>query len=431
MLPTQLAIEPLHAPPDVDVVVPGSKSHTNRALVCAALARGTSHLHSVLVADDTEAMCSLLADLGLELTLDRAARTVRLTGTGGRLPPGPATVDARQSGTTSRFALPMLACGQGTYVLDGDEQLRARPFDTLVDALASLGVEVRGRMLPITVEATGRLPGGVVRLSGSVSSQFLSGLLLSAPCAASELRIELTDQPVSTPYVDLTISTMRSLGADVAESGHRFFVVRPGGYEAADLTIEPDASAASYFFAAAAITGGRVRVDGLGRDTVQGDLRFVEVLAEMGADVEIGAHHTQVRGTGELRGIEVDMADISDTAQTLAVVAPFASSPTRVTGIGFIRRKETDRIAAVVDELRRLGIAAAEEDDGFVVHPGTPQPGVVATYDDHRMAMSFALLGLVHPGIVIDSPSCVSKKFPDYFDVLDSLRSSSTKRSVT
>lgn len=422
MLPTQLEIEPLAAAPDADVVVPGSKSHTNRALVCAALADGTSHLRGVLVADDTEAMCGLLADLGLDLQLDRADRSVRLHGGAGAVPPGPAAVDARQSGTTGRFALPMLACGRGTYVLDGDEQLRARPFDTLVDALTSLGVDVRGRSLPLTVEATGALPGGRVALGGSVSSQFLSGLLLAAPCATSELLVELVDQPVSTPYIDLTLSTMRQFGADVGESGHRSFRVRPTGYRAAEVRIEPDASAASYFFAAAAITGGRVRVEGLGRSTVQGDLRFVDVLAEMGADVDVGAEHTEVRGTGVLRGVDIDLADLSDTAQTLAVVAPFASSPTRVTGIGFIRRKETDRIAAVVTELRRRGIPAAEEDDGFVVHPGAPAPGVVATYDDHRMAMSFALLGLAHPGIVIDSPSCVSKTFPDFFAVLDGLR---------
>ncbi|MEO1064033.1 MAG: 3-phosphoshikimate 1-carboxyvinyltransferase [Actinomycetota bacterium] len=431
MLPPQLAISPLDRPPDATVVVPGSKSHTNRALVCAALAAGTSRLDGVLVADDTEAMCGVLADLGLELALDREAPSVVVTGVAGSLPPGPAHVDARQSGTTGRFVLPMLACGEGTYVLDGHEQLRARPFDTLVDALEAVGVTVEGRSLPLTVQATGALPGGTVRLAGSVSSQFLSGLLLSAPCATGGMRIELTDEPVSTPYIDLTLSTMRTFGATVEAAGHRSFAVAPGGYRAADVRIEPDASAASYFFAAAAITGGRVRVEGLGRDTVQGDLGFVDVLARMGAEVEVGGDHTEVRGTGALRGVEVDMADISDTAQTLAAVATFASTPTRVTGIGFIRRKETDRIGAVVSELRRLGITAIEEVDGFVVEPGAPRPGTVATYDDHRMAMSFALLGLVHPGIVIDAPGCVAKTFPDYFDRLDDLRATSTKRSVT
>ncbi len=413
-------VRPLLRPPDVAVRVPGSKSHTNRALICAALATGTSRLDGALFADDTEAMVQALRQLGLHVTVDPGQATISVDGTSGVLPQGPVRLDVRQSGTTSRFILPMLALGSGSYVLDGHEQLRARPFEDLVTALSQLGVRTSGSTLPITVQG-GSFRGGTVQIPGSVSSQFLSGLLLSAPCAEGPVGIEVLGDLVSQPYVELTLATMRSFGAQIDQDGLRRFVVHPTGYRAADVVIEPDASAASYFFGAAAITGGRVSVPGLGRRTVQGDLAFVDVLEAMGALVERGDDSTEVRGVGSLHGIEIDMADISDTAQTLAVVATFAESVTRITGIGFIRRKETDRIGAVVRELSKLGIRADEDPDGMTIHPGVPHPGVVATHDDHRMAMSFALLGLVHPGIEIADPGCVAKTFPRYFDVLDAL----------
>jgi 3-phosphoshikimate 1-carboxyvinyltransferase len=215
---------------------------------------------------------------------------------------------------------------------------------------------------------------------------------------------------------------MRTFGAEVDDRDHRFFTVAATGYEATAIDLEPDASAASYFFAAAAITGGTVRVEGLGTASIQGDLAFVDVLEDMGAEVTRGPDFTEVTGTGVLRGITVDMSGFSDTAQTLAIVASFATSPTTITGIDFIRRKETDRIAAVVRELTALGIRASEDADGMTIEPGVPTPGVVQTYDDHRMAMSFALLGLVHPGIEIADPGCVAKTFPGFFDELERLR---------
>ncbi len=422
MASATLPIIPLDRPPDRTVRVPGSKSHTNRALVCAALADGSSVLDGVLFADDTEAMLGALQALGVELSIDRAAKRVTVGGSGWLTDRKDAAtaVDVRQSGTTGRFLLPVLALASGHFVLDGDEQLRARPFEQLAEAVGSLGGRIEGTELPLTVNGGG-LRGGSVIVSGSVSSQFLSALLLAAPLADSDVIIEVDDELVSMPYVHLTLATMADFGARVVVDGNRF-VVQATGYRPADVAIEPDASAASYFFAAAAITGGRITVEGLGEDTIQGDLGFVDVLAAMGATVERSASSTTVRGPSLLRGVEVDMADISDTAQTLAAVAPFASSPTTVTGIDFIRRKETDRIRAVVDQLQNLGIEATEDDDGFTIQPGRPRPGVVHTYDDHRMAMSFALLGLVHPGIVIDNPGCVAKTFPDYFEVLDTLR---------
>lgn len=401
-------------------MVPGSKSHTNRALVCAALAEGTSILRGALFADDTTAMLSGLDALGIEVGAEPGQARLTVNGCGGRLPEDSAILDVLQSGTTSRFLLPLLARGEGPYVLDGHPQLRARPFADLVEALTGLGVAITGSALPLTVDRGAR-EGGTVRVPGTTSSQFLSGLLLSAPAAGSETVIEVDGELVSKPYIDLTLDTMAAFGARVDRDGYRAFEVAPTGYVAADLDIEPDASAASYFFAAA-MPGGRVRVDGLGVGTVQGDLRFVDALEAMGAEVIRDEDGTEVRGPVRARGIEIDMADISDTAQTLAVVATAADSPTRITGIGFIRHKETDRIAAVVRELRRLGIEAEEEPDGLVVHPGRPTPGTVETYADHRMAMSFALLGLRAPGIAIADPGCVAKTFPGFFDALEELR---------
>ena len=392
------------------VELPGSKSITNRALICAALARQPSTLTGALLADDTEAMIIALRRLGTRVELDGTTITVTR-----RRWSEAATLDARLSGTTARFLLPVLALGSGAYRLDGAPPLRARPMGPSLDALRSLGAKISGDQLP--VEVRGPILGGRVEVAGDGSSQFLSGLLMAGAVMPRGLTIDLTTPLVSRPYVDLTVDVMGRFGARV-EGFHVPF----SGYNGTQLAIEPDASAASYFFAAAAITGGRVRVEGLHRDSKQGDVAFVDVLARMGADVEWESDAVVVRGTGTLRGIDVDMTDISDTAQTLAAVATFAESPTRMTGIGFIRRKETDRIGNTVGELRKLGIEAREEADGFVVRPGSPMPGTVETYDDHRMAMSFALLGLKAKGIVIADPDCVGKTFPGFWSTLDVLR---------
>jgi 3-phosphoshikimate 1-carboxyvinyltransferase len=262
-------------------------------------------------------------------------------------------------------------------------------------------------------------------MAGDATSQSLSGALLVGPCLPGGLVIELTTPLVSRPYVELTLAVMRAFGAEVNEEPGARYVVAPGGYAGSSTgkyDIEPDATAASYLWSAAALTRGRVVVEGLGSSSLQGDVGFADVLGAMGATVEREGGSTAVSLGGDLAGIEVDIGSMSDTAQTLAVVAVHATGPTRMDGIGFIRRKETDRIGAVVAELGRLGITAHEHDDGFTVEPGTPRPGVVRTYDDHRMAMSFALLGLVSPGIEIADPGCVAKTFPEYFAVLESLR---------
>ena len=422
---SSLRVRPLEGPIDATVEVPGSKSITNRALVAAALASGRSVLSRALSADDTAAMAAALARLGIGVERDAASGDVVVDGGCERLRPGPVELDARLSGTTARFLLPVLALGRGRYRLDGLAALRARPMAPGLRALRDLGVEVveegEPGHLPVTVVGA-ELAGGTVRVPGAVSSQFVSGLLLAGPATRRGVRVELEQPVVSRPYLGLTLATMEAFGAEVDGDVERGVDVAPGGYRARRHAIEPDASSASYFFAAAVVCGGRVRVPGLGRQSAQGDLAFVDVLEAMGADVRREDGFVEVRSGPSLSGVDVDMADLSDTAQTLAAVAVFASSPTRVRGIGFIRAKETDRIAAVVSELRRCGIRAEEHGDGFTVHPGLPRPAVIETYDDHRMAMSFTLLGLRAPGIEIADPGCVGKTFPGFFAAVEQLR---------
>ena len=418
MISPARAVRPLWGPLDARVALPGSKSLTNRALLVAALAGGRSRLTGALRADDTEAMIDSLRRLGVSIEGD--GPDLAVDGGSGSFPTGRADLDARQSGTTARFLLPVLAAVGGRYRLDGAAQLRSRPLAEQVGALVALGAEARGHHLPLEIEGAG-LRGGSVTLPGGTSSQFASGLLLAGPLMADGLTLTLTGRVVSAPYLALTTAVMQAFGATVQRLDAATWRVEPGGYRAADYAVEPDASAASYFFAAAAIVPGRVVVEGLGAESLQGDLGFVDVLDSMGAAVECGADSTEVVGRRPLRGIDVDLADLSDTAQTLAVVAPFASSATRVRGIASSRAKETDRIAAVVTELRRCGVDAAEETDGFTVRPGPVGPARVRTYDDHRMAMSFALLGLVVPGIEIEDPDCVAKTFPGFWDALKAL----------
>ncbi|MGZ4682144.1 MAG: 3-phosphoshikimate 1-carboxyvinyltransferase, partial [Acidimicrobiales bacterium] len=298
------------------------------------------------------------------------------------------------------------------------------------DALVRLGAEVVEESapghLPVSI-CGGPMATAEIPVAGDVSSQFISGLLLAAPCFERDLTLRRATDAVSRPYLEMTAAVMAIFGAEVVKPHPGTFVVTASGYRGADYSIEPDASAASYLFAAAAISRGRVRIEGLrsdhrGADSLQGDLAFVDVLAQMGAEVTRAEDFTVVRGTGSLRGVTVDMGELSDTAQTLAAVAVFADGPTEVTGIGFIRRKETDRIAGVVTELQRCGIDAAETPDGFHIEPGAPEPAVIRTYDDHRMAMSFALLGLRAEGIRIADPACVAKTFPGYWQAVDRLR---------
>ena len=417
MTPGIVAVEPLDRSPDAVIRPPGSKSLTNRALVVAALAEGPSRLHRILHADDTDAMIGALRALGCTIDIDGDGVVV-----GGRAPvPDRVTIDARLSGTTARFLLPLAALGGSEVIVDGQAGLRRRPIGPLLDALSTLGAEIEARgepgHLPLRIDGR-RLHGGHVRVDASDSSQFLSALLLAAPGFVDGLEVEATGDIVARPFVDMTVSVLRSFGAEVSEPSTGTFVVAPGGLRGTEQTIEADATAASYFLAAAAITGGRVRVEGVGAGSFQGDVGFARVLAEMGAAVEVLDGAITLEG-GPLRGIDVDCSAMPDTAQTLAVVAAFAQGETRVRGIGFTRGHETDRPAAVVTELRRIGADATETGDGFQVVPGPLHGATIQTYGDHRMAMSFALVGLRVPGIRIADPDVVAKTYPDFFSDLE------------
>lgn len=419
-----LAVAPLGVPLNATVRLPGSKSITNRALVCAALADGPSVLTGFLDSDDTQAMVGALRSLGIEIVVD--GDRVEVWGCRGRLPIQDANLDVRMSGTSTRFLLPLAALGSGEITLDGHDAMRARPMADGIAALQQLGRSVTstdGR-LPIVVAPDPEVDelNGAITVRGDVSSQFLSGLLLIAPCLRDGLEISVDGPLQSVPYVDMTIAVMRAFGARVeVADDRRWFAVEPTGYQHVAYEIEPDASAASYFFAAAVACGGTVTVPGLGADSLQGDVRFAEVLGALGASVQTAATSTTVTACA-FGGGTVDMSDISDTAQSLAAIAPLAASPIEVQGVGFIRRKETDRVRAVVTELQRLGVNATELDDGFRIEPGPVSPGVVHTYDDHRMAMSFAVLGLAVPGIEIADPGCVAKTFPGFWETVEDAR---------
>jgi 3-phosphoshikimate 1-carboxyvinyltransferase len=404
---------------------PGSKSITNRALVCAALAEGSSTLTGALDSEDTQVMIQALRQLGLAISYNPAAATLEIAGCGGILPRAGADLYVANSGTTMRFLAALVALGRGPFRLDGTPRMRERPIADLVEALRQLLVTVRTEQAngcpPVLIEANG-LRGGRAEIAGNISSQFLSGLLLAAPGAAAPIELVVTGPLVSKPYIQMTLDVMRSFGVDVQSPDLRQFnVAAPLKYHRRTYAVEPDASAASYFFAAAAITGGRITVEGLSRMSLQGDVAFCDCLEQMGCCVEYAADSITV-SSGLLRGIDVDMNAISDTVQTLAAVALFAEGPTIVRGVGHIRHKETDRLHALAVELRKLGADVDERSDGLQIVPRPLHAAEIDTYDDHRMAMSLALVGLKVPGVVIRDPDCTRKTYPEYFADLESLR---------
>jgi len=423
--PEEIAIQPLDRPVDATIRVPGSKSVTNRALLVAALADGPSTIRNPLFSDDSYWLLDALARLDFKVHADREAAEIHITGQRGIIPNTAVDTYVGNAGTVARFLPPALALGEGPYRVDGVPRMRERPVADLVDAMRGLGadvgyVEEEGRF-PLVVNGGG-LAGGTVRVRGGKSSQFVSGLLMAAPYAWDPVVLEIEGR-TEWPYVGITAEVMRAFGVEI-EIGERFrrLAVEPGFYLAREYEVEPDASAASYFLAAAAVTGGRVRISGLGTGSPQGDLRFAEVLGKMGCEVELGTDFVEVRGPERLQGVDVDMGAFSDTMITLSAIAPFAEGPTTIRNVAHIRDQETDRIAAVATELRRLGIGVEEGSDSLRITPGPVRPASVRTYDDHRMAMAFAITGLVASGIRIREPGCVTKTFPDYFQRLDALR---------
>jgi 3-phosphoshikimate 1-carboxyvinyltransferase len=416
-------IFPVDRPVSGTIRPPGSKSLTNRALVIAALAEGTSHLTGVLDSRDTFVMIDSLQRLGIAIDHSSADCSIIITGCSGRLTVDSADLWLENSGTSIRFLTALCALGHGRFRLDGNTRMRERPIGDLLASLRQFGVSIaaeRETDCPPVVVIGGGFAGGRVTVNANVSSQFLSAILMAAPCAIAPVDIRLEGEMVSEPYIEMTLKVMSKFGVAVErpETG-RFYVV-PQSYRSRDCDIEPDASAASYFFAVAAVTGGMVTVEGLSANGLQGDVRFVEALQKMGCEVTRNPQSITVRGR-PLQGIEIDMNDISDTAQTLACVAVFAQGPTRIRNVAHMRHKETDRVKAVVTELRKLGLLIEEFPDGMTIHPGPLKSGTVATYDDHRMAMSFALLGLRVPGIMIADPDCTSKTYPRFFEDFDRL----------
>ncbi len=422
-----IRLEPATVPLRASVTPPGSKSLTNRAMVTAAVASGTSTLTNALFADDTCHMIDGLRRLGFTVGADENEHRIQVTGRGGHIPSCGADLFCGNSGTTIRFCAALAALGSGAYRLDGIARMRERPIGDLVDGLRRLGagVEYHGQegYPPITIHARG-LAGGRIGFDDVSSSQFVSALLMAAPAAAGDVLIHIDHQPVSAPYLHMTVGLMSLFGVSVIDeilpNAARFVVPAPQTYQATDYRIEPDASSASYFLAAPSVVGGQVTVEGLGIASLQGDVRFVDVLERMGCDVERSPDSLTVHsppGGARPRGVEVDLCDMPDTVQTLAVVALFASGPTAIRNVGNLRVKETDRLAALASELTSLGARVELSEDGIVIHPPEQiTPATIRTYDDHRMAMSFALAGLAIDGVVIENPKCVNKTFPGFFD---------------
>ena len=425
-----MQITPIHHPLSATVRVPGSKSLTNRALLIATLAEGTITLENALFSDDSRYFANALQTLGFEVNPDPENFRMTVTGLGGHIPAASAELFIGNAGTAARFLSAFLTLGHGEYILDGEPRMRERPIGDLVDALGQLGAKVEavsGQQAaicpPVKITASG-LPGGKAQIAGNISSQFLSALLMVAPYAQAPIEIEVTTELNSKPYVDMTLSIMRDFGVDVQRDGYAYFRISPALYSPlSTYLIESDASAASYFFVAPAICGGTVTVENISRQSVQGDIAFLDVLEKMGCVVTESENSIMVHRPSTIVGVDIDMRDIPDTAQTLAAIAPFASTPTRISGIASARVKETDRVAATCTELTRLGVCVEEHEDGMTIYPcSTFQPANIQTYNDHRMAMAFSLIGLRVPGVTIENPGCVSKTFPNFFAVLGQLK---------
>jgi 3-phosphoshikimate 1-carboxyvinyltransferase len=420
-----LLIEPITRPFDAVVALPGSKSYSNRALLVAALARGTSEITQALCSDDTRHMHRALETLGVRVRADEAACTFVVEGVDGRFTAAEATLQIGNAGTAARFLTAAVALGQGTFVVDGSPAMRKRPIEPLLEGLRALGVDAVSRegtgCPPVVVRARG-IEGGRARMRGDISSQYFSALLLAAPYARQDVEIEVEGDLVSAPYITMTLSTMEAFGVRAEREGDRRFRVPAGQrYQARAYAVEPDASGASYFFAAAAVTGSRVVVPRLGRASAQGDLGLLDVLARMGCEVTVEEASVTVRGPARLQAVDADFTRMGDVATTLMAIAPYADGPVTVRGIAQTHFEESDRPVAAVTELRRMGLQVESTHDSVTIHPGMPRPTDVQTYDDHRIAMSFALTGLRAPGIRIVNPGCVSKTFPEYFDVLRGL----------
>jgi len=408
------------------VQLPGSKSLSNRVLVLSMLAEGTTHINNLLRSDDVGHMLGALGQLGVAYSEDERSGQITVVGSGGPIPARQARLFLGNSGTTMRSLCAALTLGRGRFVLDGSPRMRQRPIQDLVEGLEQLGAEVAclngDRCPPVRIEAQG-LRGGTTDLSGSISSQYLTAVLMCAPLAQTDVCIRVKGALVSLPYVAMTLSLMARFGVTVDNERNAVFRVKGNrGYRTpGTVDVEGDASSASYFLAGAAITGGTVTVRGCGSDSLQGDVQFAGVLERMGAKVSWEPQAITLRG-GALRGIDVDMNAMPDAAMTLAVVGLFATGKTTIRNVYNWRVKETERMQAMVSELRKLGADVEEGRDSLVVSPPRRwASAAIDTYDDHRVAMAFSLAACGPVPVTINDPACVSKTFPDYFEVLNTL----------
>jgi len=408
---------------DAVVSMPGSKSYTQRALIIAALAEGTSFLRNALRSEDTGYLIEALRALGADIFVQDEDIIVK--GTGGKILNPGRELYLGNNGTAMRFLTGIATLGHGEYILTGDTRLRERPVKPLLDALSEAGIDARGRdgsgFPPIRINAAG-FPGGNFILSNIESSQYVSALLITAPCGAGDTVVELRGRIPSMPYVEMTREAMNIFGVPVAKETPNLFCVKRGTYRGIKYLVEGDVSSASYFFLAAAICGGKVRVENVNPQTLQGDIGLLDIMEELGCTVRRGDRMIEVTG-GDLRGGEhfFDLGDMPDMVPTLAVLAACRPGRTVITNVPHLRLKESDRLAALAAELKRTGIPAEETEDGIVIEGGKPRGAVIETYDDHRIAMSFAVLGLAVPGTRIRNPGCVGKSYPGFWQEMEKI----------
>ncbi len=408
----------------ITVEVPGSKSITNRALLLAALADGKSELDGALFSDDSKQFLKCLQDLGFDTMVSEAQKNITVLGLGGEVPRERASIYVGSTGTAARFLTTYLGCSKGTYLVEASKQMQNRPIKALLTALERVGARIKYTKspdhFPIEIEGNG-IQNFELTINIDESSQFLSALLLSSVLSKEDIHLHM-EGTHGMEYVHMTIKMMEQFGVRVQVLSENELVVPKGQtYQARQYDIEPDASSACYFWAMAAVLGISVTVRGLHFNSLQGDVKFMNILEEMGCTIEEDERGITVTGPkeGKLKGITIDMHACSDQAITLAAIAPFADGPVRITGISHIRLQESDRIAGIVTNLNAMGIEAYEEADGVTIYPGEVKPAEIQTYDDHRLAMGFAITGLRAEGITILNPMCCKKTFEQYFEVLE------------
>ena len=409
---------------DATVRIPGSKSYTQRAMVIASLAEGESLLRGALLSEDTRLLAEALRDLGAGVRTEGSDMII--CGNGGKPVRPPREIRLGNNGTAIRLLAGAVSLGEGLFVLTGDRRLRERPLKPLLSALTALGIEARTEgergYPPVTIRGGG-LRGGEVVLRNIESSQFVSALLIAAPFAAGDITIVLQGRVPSLPYVALTVETMEAFGAAVLSDGAERYSVKSGQrYTGREYRIEGDVSSASYFLLAAALLKGRIRVENINPRTAQGDIAFLTILERLGNTILRGEHHVEVRG-GELPAGEMDfdLGEMPDIVPTLAVLCALRPGRSVIRNVAHLRLKESDRLAALAKELRKTGIAVEELADGLVIHGGRPRGARIETYNDHRIAMGFAVLGLAVPGMEIEGESCVGKSFPGFWQTLEGL----------